>query len=628
VRGLSSLGEKGGSNPFAGLFASSDKRTFLLCLLLLAATLVVYNPVNQNGFINFDDNVYITQNPHVRAGLSWPTVKWAFSTYAESNWHPLTWLSHALDYQLFRSNAAGHHDVNVLLHAANAILLFLVLTASTGYTWRSLLVAALFALHPIQVESVAWAAERKNVLSMFFLLLAFAAYGWYAHRPTLLRYSVVAVLFACGLMSKPQIVTLPLALLLWDYWPLGRMRHRPSLLGTTMTPMEGRSFSYLCLEKLPLLALSAVSAVVTVQAQKADGSLASLTQYPFGLRLENAIVACARYLGKLLWPSHLSALYPHPVALLPWWQVALSAGLMVAITLLVSVGQRRYLLVGWLWFLGTLVPMMGLVQVGYLSMADRYAYLPFVGLFVALVWGFSDFVPPGAHARRFVATGCALLLLTLGWLSRRQVMVWRTSLTLWTHALAVTPPDRSYWVHFWMAQALAEGHDFDGAIWHFRAALDPREKDPRAHLALGLYDQKYGHLREAVDEYQKELALVSVPELRLATFANLGSAYRQLGDERRAQASFEAALQLDGNFPPALLALGVIAQKQSDVSQAEAYYSRLAAVEPSPTTYLLLAQIEQKLGRSQEAEASRSRAAGLTSDLGAARQEVDTLLNF
>jgi hypothetical protein len=303
------------------LFRSPRQRTLLLCLLLTVFVLVFYNPVTRNQFIRFDDDGYITGNPEVRAGLTWETVKWSFTTYQQANWHPLTWLSHALDCELFGLNPVGPHYVNVLLHAINAILLFLLLQQATGFRWRSFLVAALFALHPINVESVAWAAERKNVLSTLFFLLALYAYGEYARRPGVWRYCIVAGSFALALLTKPQVITFPLLLLLWDYWPLGRM----GAIGSAESTARGWSFPKLwdprlVLEKLPLLLLSAASAVITMKAQKAGGAIQTFTQFNLPLRLETAVVSYVRYIGKAFWPSKLEALYPHPTQLYPAWQ--------------------------------------------------------------------------------------------------------------------------------------------------------------------------------------------------------------------------------------------------------------------------------------------------------------------
>ena len=284
--------------PPARLFISGEKRSTVLCLLLVLLTLAFYNPIVHNGFTNFDDNGYITDNPHVRAGLTWDTVKWAFTSRDCANWHPVTWLSHAFDCQLFKLNPAGHHYVTVLLHAVNAILLFLLLEGATGFTWPSFMVAALFALHPVNVESVAWAAERKNVLSMLFFLLTLHAYGWYARRVNVKRYAVVAALFALGLMAKPEIITLPFVLLLWDYWPLRRLYSERSPEDLPETPVP-RSFSFLLLEKVPLLLLSAGSAVITLVAQRAGQALRGA---PAWVRFGNAAVAYVRYLGKAFWP--------------------------------------------------------------------------------------------------------------------------------------------------------------------------------------------------------------------------------------------------------------------------------------------------------------------------------------
>ncbi len=282
---------------------SSSNRNLILCLLLVTCTLVIYNSVNQNGFVNYDDDVYITANRHVQAGLNWSTIRWAFTTFDAANWHPLTWISHAVDFQLFKLNPAGHHYTNVLLHSANVVLLFLLLVEATQRTWPSLIAAAIFAVHPLNVESVAWAAERKNVLSMLFLLLVFWAYQRYTSKPGIARYGAVFFLFACGLMAKPQVITLPFLLLLWDYWPLQRLQ-----FGSRQSGAAGnhtRSLGWLILEKVPLLALSAASAVVTLAGQQAGGAVRTTIEYPATVRIENAIGAYFDYVGRLLWPLRL-----------------------------------------------------------------------------------------------------------------------------------------------------------------------------------------------------------------------------------------------------------------------------------------------------------------------------------
>ena len=368
-------------------------RILLLGLLLAIATAALYYPVSHHPFLNnFDDDDYVTNNVHMKGGLGWDPVSWAFTTFDQANWHPLTWLSHALDCQFSGLNPGGHHDTNLLLHVINVVLLFWVLWRATGFSGRSLMVAALFALHPINVESVAWVAERKNLLSMFFFLLAMGAYRWYASRPRVGSYTVVALLYALGLMAKPQVVTFPLVLLLWDYWPLQRMFAGAEESSTRKAPeavIPPKELSWLILEKLPLLALSAISAVVTMIAQRVGGGMNP--DVSLFIRLSNAIVSYLRYVEKTFWPVHLAPMYSHPGSSLTTWQIVAAFSFLVAATGLVIGGrQRRYLVMGWLWFLGTMVPMIGLVQVGRQAMADRYAYLPLLGLFIMICWSAAD----------------------------------------------------------------------------------------------------------------------------------------------------------------------------------------------------------------------------------------------
>src|SRR6267378_724430 len=339
-----------------GVFRSPGQRKLVLGLLLVVVTLALYNPVSRNGFVNFDDDRYVTDNPQVRAGIRWSTISWAFTSLDQANWHPLTWLSHALDCQLFHLNPAGHHYTSLLLHAMNALLLFLILQWFTGYTARSLMVAALFAVHPLNVESVAWVAERKNVLCMLFFLLALAAYGWYVRRPGIVRYLGVAILFGMGLMSKPMVITLPFVLLLLDYWPLGRLwwgrapsraacSNSDSRFIVASPPPLGR----LCLEKLPLLALSAGSAIITMMAQRAGGAVLSSAEHSPLLRLENAVVCYVLHIKKAIWPSHLAALYPYPHTLSAWLVAASTLFLLAVTCAVLKYREHRYLLVGWFW---------------------------------------------------------------------------------------------------------------------------------------------------------------------------------------------------------------------------------------------------------------------------------------
>jgi len=589
----------------------------VLCLLLVVATLAVYNPVNRNAFVNFDDDHYITQNPHVVAGLSWDTVKWAFSNYYEANWHPLTWLSHALDCQLFGLNPVGHHYMNVFLHALNAMLLFWILQTATGKIWPSLMVAALFALHPVNVESVAWASERKNVLSMMFLLLALGAYSWYAKKAAAGRYAAVAILFACGLMAKPQVIPLPFLLLLWDYWPLGRFDSASS----------ARTVALLR-EKVPLFGLALASAVITMKAQKAGGAIHNFAAYSFQVRLENAIVAYSRYIGKAFWPAGLSPLYPHPLDSLRTWQVITSALLLVLVTVLVIKNRRHgYLITGWFWFVGTLVPMIGLIQVGEQAMADRYAYLPFIGLFLMVCWGADEWAQGKQPSARWLVVPAVALLGTLGWLTYRQTSNWRNSETLWSHALQVTSV-RSYKAHFNLAMAYDQQGRFDEAIQQLRESIDPRDDDPQIHLGLGIYDQRHGHIQSAIAEFESTLRLTADPALKADAYSNLGATYRQLRDFNRAKESFTAALQLNPNQTVALVNLGLLAQKNGDYSEAIAHYTRAMSLEPTAVGYLLLAKAEEQAGHATDSQAAISRAKHLVSDLGQAQQTANQLMAF
>src|SRR6266478_2995906 len=627
--------EASGVSPSSELFLPAQKRTLLLCLLLclilIAAVLVFYSPVTHNGFLNYDDDQYITNNPHVRAGLTWQTVKWAFTTYDQANWHPLTWLSHALDSQLFGLNPAGHHSVSVLLHAVNAVLLFLLLQNATGFHWRSLMVAALFALHPVNVESVAWAAERKNVLSMLFFLLALHAYVWYARRPELRRYAVVACCFALGLLCKPQVITLPFLLCLLDYWPLCRIGSS-AVAGEAVQGgnVPRLSSGWLVLEKLPLLLLSAASAVVTMKAQKAGGAVQSLFQYSPLLRMETAVISYVGYLGKAFWPSKLVALYPHPTSLYPAWQAGAAVLVMMLVTALVlRAHDQKYLAVGWFWLLGSLLPMIGLVQVGAQAMADRYAYIPFVGLFLMVTWLAADW----AKAHRLSATWLAIpaisCLLVLGVLTYRQVGYWHDIPSFWTRTLALT--ENNYVAHDTLGEFLASQGRTEEAAAHFRAALAIRPDDLPANLNLGTYEHGRGNLPEAIDRYQMVALHAADVGLRATAYGNLGSAYRQMGESMKAKQCYEISLQLAPDRPMAMamamIGLGLIAQKDGDLPEAIRQYSRAMAVQPTDVGYLLLAQALQQQGRSDEANAIFERVARFSPNLAEAQKTAESLLS-
>jgi protein O-mannosyl-transferase len=573
-------------------------------LLLAVVTLALYNPVNRHPFVNYDDDRYVTENAHIRQGLTGDTFKWALTSTEQANWHPLTWMSHALDVSLFRLNPAGHHFTSILLHAINVMLLFLMLIWSTKRIGPSLFVAALFALHPINVESVAWVAERKNVLCTFFFLLTLWAYGWYVERPGWKRYLAVALLFAAGLASKPMVITLPFVLLLLDYWPLAR----------------ARSWSRLAGEKLPLLALSAGSALITMRAQQAGGAMRTTAFMP---RLANALYAYAMYLWKMMWPSRLAPMYPYPGDALGAGPVVLAVLVLTAITAVVwRFREHRYLLTGWLWFLGTLVPVIGLVQVGDAAMADRYAYIPLIGVFVMFAFGAADLakrVKPGV----WPAVPAVVALIALAAMTNRQIDYWRNNAELWTHTLAVT--QNNFIGEDNLGGALILEGKEDKARLHFAAAARINPRDAMSRSNLGTYFQTHNQPRQAVAEYESAVVLTSDPGLLAQTYANLGAAYRALGEDTHAHESFVHALRLNPNQSSAWLGLGLLARKESDIAEAVSDLSRSLELQPTAQGYFELGRTLAQSGRIPEALDSYRRALQLAPDFSEAQRAADAL---
>ncbi len=593
------------------IFQLPQKRRLIFCLLLALATIALYNPVTRAPFLNFDDVVYVTDNSQVRAGLTWNTVVWAFHTSEASNWHPVTWLSHALDCQIFGLNPAGPHIINVLLHAANAVLLFLILESATGLAWRSLMVAALFALHPINVESVAWISERKNVLSMLFFLLALAAYGWYTRRPGVGRYLTVTLAFVLGLMTKPQVITFPFALLLLDYWPLCRLA-RPDGVGGEPAGPTARSPSFWSLvwEKVPWFALSAVSAVITMKMQAG----ATQVKLPLWIHLGNAAIAYVKYVGKAFWPLNLAPVYPHPELSISVAAAALSAFALLAVTTLAVIfRQRRPYFVGWFWFLGTLVPMIGLVQVGVQAMADRYAYIPLLGIFVIVCWAAADLIETWHVPTAVSAVATAAILLTLGIALHRQVSFWRDNLTLWTHTLEIT--QGNYTAEDNLATALIAQGRVEEAIQHFQRARFLRPDDPVAMLNIASYEQIHGNYQAALDGYARVLQFTKIPYWVAMARVNSGLAHYALKQYDSAKQDFEAALNQQPGNSPAYRGLGLLAQRAGDITRAAKDYERSVELQPTPVGYLLLAQALEIGGQTEAARAAQSRAARMSRDL-------------
>ena len=630
---------KGAQAPSrAGVTLSPRTRVALLVAGIVIATVALYYPVSSHPFLNYDDDIYVLNNPQVQAGLSWETVEWSFTSLYASNWHPLTWLSHALDCQMFNLDAGRHHETNLLLHVINVMLLFWVLWKATGYAGRSAMVAALFALHPINVESVAWIAERKNLLSMMFFLLALGAYGWYARKPRVAPYLAVAGSYALGLMAKPQVITLPFVLLLWDYWPLQRMS--PAAAGSAATDGEAvipaKPFSWLLLEKLPLLALAAGSAVITVHAQYESGAMSGPHWQPFRLRIENAFLAYARYLGKAIWPSQLTLIYPHPGNSIRIWQVIAALLLLLAITGLVIAKRhrRRYLLIGWLWFLGTMVPMIGIVQVGVQAMADRYAYLPFVGLFIMICWAAADWAEQRHLAPAWQWGVSVAVLMALAVTARHQLDYWSDNTRLWARVIALQAQQAN--ADNWVAEnnlghALLKVGQVEEAMPHFRAAVAINPSDPDSNLNLGAYQQEHKNLAAAIEQYKKVIAMTQNTQRlnamsRAQAFSNMGLAYRGLKDYEQASASFQQAVTINPNDARSWLGIALLAQRSGDLHTAIQAYTRTIKISPSDWEYLLLAGALDHAGQHDEAQTARRRAMAISADITQAQKTADNVL--
>ena len=522
--------------------------TPLISLFLIIVTLAAYWEVKNHEFINFDDGVYINENFHVKSGLTIKGVVWAFTTTHASNWHPLTWLSHMLDCQLYGLNPGHHHLTNLLLHIANTLMLFLLLKKMTRTLWESSFVAAMFALHPLHVESVAWVAERKDVLSTFFWILTIWVYVYYAKRPNLNRYLLVILSFTLGLMSKPMLVTLPFVLLLLDYWPLCRMQLGQSDCDSksqiTQSMNAGKNQSHvlrLVLEKVPLFALTAASSFLTFFAQHQGGAVRSLELFPIETRAANALVSYTNYIGKMIFPYRLALFYPYP-QVLPIWQV-MGAGLfLVCISILVihSAKKHPYLLVGWLWYLGTLVPVIGLVQVGSQAMADRYTYIPLIGLFIMMARGIPNILAGWCYRRTILAISSAILFSSFIIITRGQVQHWSNSITLFEHTLHVTA--NNYMAHNQLGLALSCQGKLQEALNIFSIAQQLKPNHPDAYNNLGVVLVQQGKIQEAIEHYSKAVRIK--PNFSVAHFS-LGLTYLLIGDSSSALEEYKILMTIN-----------------------------------------------------------------------------------
>jgi len=584
---------------------SNLHRNGLACALLVLAVLAVFWPILGHGFVNYDDDAYLTDNATVQAGLTAKGLVWAFTTTDVANWHPLTWLSHMLDCQLFGLDPWGHHLTSLLLHIANTLLLFAFLRRTGGAIGKSLFVAMLFAIHPLHVESVAWAAERKDVLSTVFWMLALLAYAAYARRPTAVRYVAVAVCLALGLMAKPMLVTLPAVLVLLDYWPLER------IADGSRSP--ARRFAALLIEKAPLFALCAASSIVTIVAQRHGGALRSFEQFSLWVRAKNALAAYVVYMAKAVWPSHLAVHYPHPQDALPAWQAMAAAGLLAGLSLIVLRLRRRcpYLATGWLWYLATLVPVLGIVQVGIQAMADRYTYVPFIGLFLCVAWGMPDLLGNTVTRKRLLAFSAVAFTLAMAATARVQVRHWQNSETLFNHALRVTSGNSV--AHYNLGCALlARGHT-EQAREHFAEALriDPDNVAAHANLAMALSEQ--GETQEAIEAFRAVLR--KAPD-HVNALMNLGVTLLKQGQAQQALVHLSRALALDQSNPDIHYNVGAVYKELGRFEDAVAAFSgalRLNPTHPKALEQLpraLRALADQRLaqGRPQEATGPLSEA--------------------
>ena len=576
--------------------------TAWICALLFAAAVLPYLQTFGHDFTRLDDVVYVSENPIIQQGLTWSNLAWAFTTTSTGNWHPLTYLSHMLDCELFGVRPGWHHLVNALFHGLNTVLVFSVLRSMTGAIWRSALVAALFAIHPIHVESVAWIAERKDVLSTFFGLLAIRAYAIYTQEPLAKKYAPVICFFGLSLLSKPMLVTLPFVLLLLDFWPLKRL---------DLSRKERSKLYSLIREKLPLLVMSVGSSVIAWKAQQTAGAMAPTDIWPLWHRLANAIVSYIRYLGKAIWPVDLAVLYPFPdqiPAVLTLLAISLIAGISIAVIL--SIRTRPWLTVGWFWYLGTLIPVIGLVQVGAQSMADRYTYLPLIGIFIMIAWS----LPPTQTATRTrmvaTATTAGAVLVILFALTFAQVRLWRSSTILFEHAVDVT--ERNYMAHKLLAGALmpegkltearqhlekslqlrpgyADAHhnlgtilvrqrDFQNAKKEFLLALQTKPNDPIIWNALGLAQAHMGEMDEAIADYRRALTLN--PNYAYA-FANLGATLLVQGQNDEATEMCERALQLQPNNAETHATLGAALWNRGKIEESIRHNQKAIELNPN-----------------------------------------------
>jgi Flp pilus assembly protein TadD len=596
----------------------------LVYLVLIFVTLVVFHQLPSHDFINLDDDILVYENPHVHGGLNKKGIAWAFTTFEAYNYHPLTWLSHMLDCQLFGLRPGMHHLTNLLFHLMNTALLLLVLRRMTGTLWRSGFVAALFALHPLHVESVAWVAERKDLLSAFFWLLSMWAYARYTERPGLKRYLPVLLFFSLGLLAKPMVVTLPFVLLLLDFWPLGRMQFHQ--VDNDSRPLEPKVPIFrLVLEKIPLFALAAISIVVTFAAQQEGGALKSLESFPLTTRIANALISYVSYIAKMIWPHNLAVYYPYSGSV-PMWQAAGAGLTLICLTFLLlwTARKRPYLAVGWLWYLGTLVPVIGLVQVGSQAMADRYTYLPLVGLFIALAWGVPSLFAGWHHRQSILATLATILLLSFTVCTWLQLRHWQNSITLFQHTLQVTT--NNHFAHNNLGVALAHDGRLNEAISHYSEALRLKSDASEVHNNLANALAAQGSVDEAIEHYFEALRLE--PDYDKA-HNNLGNVLASKGKVEEAINHYSEAIKINPDYAGAHYNLANVLAAQGSVDEAIQHYLEALRILPDwAGAHNNLGVSLEKSGKLKEAIDHYHEALRISPDYAKARNNLERAMRL
>jgi len=585
---------------------------------LILSTLLVFWQVRNFDFINYDDDRYVYENQHVLNGLTQDGIIWAFTTPHIGNWLPLTWLSFMLDHQLFGTNPGWMHLINLLLHIVNTLLLFAVLKKMTGSLWPSAFVAAAFALHPMHVESVAWITERKDVLSTLFLLLTLAAYVSYVSRRSRVRYLLTVLLFAAGLLAKPMLVTLPFLLLLLDYWPLNRFDSQPAKTSSRQPckpasiPDIRRILYLIIIEKIPFFALAAISSVVTFLAQRSGGAVTDTNVLPSQTRIANAVISYAIYIEKMVWPQNLSVFYPYDIRVFLFWRVTLCALLLVGISFLViRFGRtKKYLPVGWFWFVGTLIPVIGLVQSGEQSLADRYTYISYIGLFIMIAWGMPELLLKWPQRKNALGLLMAIVLTTLGICAHQQVSYWNNTASLFTHALKVT--QNNYIAHCGLGVAYDHLGRYQEAIESYTQAIRSKPNYSEAHCNLGVAYDVIGRHQNAVESYKQAIKIK--PNYAKAHY-NLGVAYSRLGRYQDAIESHKQAIRIKPDDAEAHYNLGVAYSRLGRYQDAIESYKQAIKIKPDDAkAHYNLGNAYRNLGRYQDAMESYKQAIKIKPD--------------